>query len=230
MIFSEERSEVAKAYTEAWGKITTPKHNKDVEVVMKSGGKYKFAYTDLTGIFEAIKKLLAEHGIGIMQDTGTIVEESGKTLVFVQTMLLHSSGQYIQSEQMKLSANPSIQDFGGQISYLRRYQLSALMGISTESDDDANGGLGNQATFNEPKGSNAGAPAKEAPKTASDKQKTMIKSKLKVVSETLNTTPDELYSQIQQKFKTSVAIDKLNPYGASKIIEQLLALEKGELL
>lgn len=230
MNFSEQRTEVAAAYAKAWGSIETPKHNKSVKVKTKTGGEYSFDYTDLTGIFEAIRKLLSENGIAVLQDTGTEVDEKGQREIFIQTTLLHTSGEYIMSSQLKLVANPSIQDLGGQITYVKRYQLSAMMGLSTESDDDANGVMGNQVSQMNPNQSYAGAPVPTEPKVASAKQQSMIKAKLKGVSETLNTTPDELYKQIQDKFKTKTKIENLNPTGASKIIEQLLKLEEGQLL
>lgn len=226
MKYSESRNKIAGAYVKAWGKIESPKHNQEVTVTMKSGGKYTFAYTDLKGIFDAIRKMLAEHEIGVMQDSGTSLLEDGKTMVFVQTSLLHSSGEYIESSIMQLTMSHDIKEFGGQISYMKRYQLSALMGISTEADNDAKGLSGNEKDGNGK--SNAGKPVDAPVKKATEKQRNMINLKLKSVAEKLDITAEELYKQIQTKFNTTASVENLNPLGASKIIEQLLKLEEGE--
>ncbi len=66
------------------------------------------------------------------------------------TLLLHSSGQWIQS---KMSMNVKsdgrtneLQVMGSIISYLRRYALMAIVGISANDDDDGNSGKGYSAT------------------------------------------------------------------------------------
>src|SRR5690625_7652561 len=41
----------------------------------------------------------------------------------------------------------NIQSMGGLVTYMKRYSLSAILGISTEADDDGNVASGNTATF-----------------------------------------------------------------------------------
>ncbi|MNC70726.1 ERF superfamily protein [compost metagenome] len=45
-------------------------------------------------------------------------------------------------------ASTKMQDLGGQITYLKRYSLSAISGLPTEKDDDGNGASGNSVQFN----------------------------------------------------------------------------------
>lgn len=142
MIFSETNAKIATALAKAWGKIESPKHNSTVKVKTRSGGEYTFDYTDLGGIFDAAKEVFKENEISILQNAYTTIAD-GQKLISVETMLLHSSGEYVKSLPLQMEANTSIQDMGGQVTYMKRYSLSAMLGIATEKDDDANGASGN---------------------------------------------------------------------------------------
>ncbi|GAA2774724.1 ERF family protein [Streptomyces virens] len=147
MIFSESNQEIAKALVAAWGNIQTPKHNTDVTVKTKSGGSYSFTYTDLDGIFTAVRDLFKENGLSIIQDAYTLTDGSGPSVVSVTTMFIHQSGEWVKSEPLRVPASPNMQDLGGQITYMKRYSLSAMLGIATEKDDDGNVAAGNEIEF-----------------------------------------------------------------------------------
>ncbi|MFJ7920027.1 ERF family protein [Lysinibacillus fusiformis] len=142
MIFSQENTNIATALAKSWGELETPKHNATVKVTMKSGGSYTFDYTDLNGIFEAARKVFKVNEISIIQNSYTELTEHG-SLACVETMFLHSSGEWVKSLPLKFTAATGMQDFGGQITYMKRYSLSAMLGIATEKDDDASGASGN---------------------------------------------------------------------------------------
>jgi hypothetical protein len=62
--------------------------------------------------------------------------EAGSTILI--TKLIHSSGEFLQSE-MILPPHADPQKYGSLITYYKRYQLQAMLGISTaDEDDDAN--------------------------------------------------------------------------------------------
>lgn len=166
MIFSEKNTEISAAIAKSWSQIETPKHNSTVKVTTKNGGSYSFDYTDLNGIFEAVREVYKEHGIAIVQNSYTEVTPNG-LLACVETMFLHSSGEWVKSYPIKFVAAQSMQDFGGQITYMKRYSLSAMLGIATEKDDDANGASGN--TYEHAKRSNGGQRSQVAtPKDAKE--------------------------------------------------------------
>lgn len=142
MIFSPENTNIAAALAKSWGELETPKHNVTVEVTTKKGSRYSFQYTDLNGIFEAARKVFKENNVSIIQNSYTELTECGP-LACVETMFLHSSGEWVKSSPLKFPAATGMQDFGGQITYMKRYSLSAMLGIATEKDDDANGASGN---------------------------------------------------------------------------------------
>lgn len=143
---SESIVEISKALAAAWGKIENPKHNKTVTVRTKKGGTYSFEYTDLGGILDAIRPSFKEQGLTVVQSAGTEIN-NGQLILSVSTRINHSSGEWMESKPLIVQANHSIQDMGGQITYLKRYSLAAMIGISTEEDDDANGSLGDQVTY-----------------------------------------------------------------------------------
>lgn len=152
MIFSEQSGEISKALVASWGAIKTPKHNTNVTVKTRTGGTYEFSYTDLDGIFDAIRDVYKENKIAVLQNAHTTIED-GTTYVTVETMLLHESGEWVKSQPLKVAANTNIQDMGGQITYMKRYSLSAMLGLATEKDDDANGSVGNEVEYGD-KGGN----------------------------------------------------------------------------
>jgi len=94
---------------------------------------YKSSYADLSSILQAITPELTSCGLGIIQPMR--VTESGTILI---TKIIHESGESIESE-MFLPGHQDPQKYGSLISYYKRYQLQAMLGISTiDEDDDAN--------------------------------------------------------------------------------------------
>lgn len=103
----------------------------------KSGAAYSYdySYADLGDVLSAVRPVLSRHGLALVQRTTT--NEAGKiTLV---TELRHVGGGVIDSivELGQTSANP--QQFGGALTYLRRYEAGTLLGVAPEEDTDARG-------------------------------------------------------------------------------------------
>ena len=111
-----------------------------VKVATKTGGSYTFDYATLPHIIETIKPHLKECGLSYSQ----LINGGG-----VFTMLMHNSGQYIASYTNFESKVDSLQDFGGKITYLKRYALTAILGIAADDDDDGNSASGNKAERSE---------------------------------------------------------------------------------
>lgn len=146
MIFSESNANIASALAKSWAAIESPKHNAKVQVNTRKGGKYTFEYTDLNGILAAVRPIFIQNKLTIMQNSYSTIE-NGITLACVETTFLHESGEYAKSYPLKFPAAESMQDFGGQITYMKRYSLAAMLGIATEKDDDANGSSGNSYQY-----------------------------------------------------------------------------------
>lgn len=92
----------------------------------------KNKYASLDAIIEAAKPILAVHGLTAMQ----VVNDDG-----VETYLIHKSGEWISSDYIKIMPEVSkglslAQAIGVATTYAKRYQLGALLNISTDEDTD----------------------------------------------------------------------------------------------
>jgi hypothetical protein len=97
---------------------------------------YNSKYVTLDNILDVVRPIYNKNGITILQD---ISENHGQTTI--ATMLLHESGEWIQQEGMTLPLEKNTpQGAGSASTYGRRYTLSAMLGLSTDEDDDGNAG------------------------------------------------------------------------------------------
>lgn len=104
---------------------------------------FKSKYAPLNEILNDVRPLLSKHGLSVLQSPGG----DGNNIT-VTTLLMHESGEWIESQELVLKADkPTAQGAGSAITYARRYALSAVLGISSEDDDDGNHASGNN--FNE---------------------------------------------------------------------------------
>lgn len=92
---------------------------------------FKSKYADLGSVMEVVKDPLNDAGIIILQPVSS---RDGSH--YVQTVLLHESGESISSEPLKLELSKTdMQNLGSAITYARRYTLQSLLSIPAEDDD-----------------------------------------------------------------------------------------------
>lgn len=101
---------------------------------------FKSKYADLQSIWESIREPFTENGLSVVQ---TSSYENG-TLV-LETMLLHTSGEWISGEFPVIPQKSDPQSLGSCVSYIRRYSLAAMCGVVT-SDDDAEAAMDRSET------------------------------------------------------------------------------------
>ena len=108
----------------------------EVPVIHKGTSGYGYTYADLPAIFEVINPLLKKHGLGFTQ---LICGQSVKTIVFHAESgeQLECSTEIPQGVQLK--GMNDFQVLGSAITYIRRYALSAALGLVTDKDTDATG-------------------------------------------------------------------------------------------
>lgn len=137
--------------------------NKTVSVTTRSGGTYTFPYADLDAIVQAIREPLSESGLCYFFTIGPAhrVSSSDGYKEALTLTLAHKSGQYVTSSKMIRGADVTlyneklkrdteeflIKEFGGELTYLKRYMLSAILGLSTEDDDDGSMVSGDKSTY-----------------------------------------------------------------------------------
>ncbi len=98
---------------------------------------FKSNYADLESCWTAIREPLTKNGLSVAQ----LVQMEGPIPV-LETMLLHTSGQFISSKSPIICAKQNDpQAFGAAITYMRRFNLSAIVGL-TQVDDDGNTAAG----------------------------------------------------------------------------------------
>jgi hypothetical protein len=108
------------------------KFQNEVKAVTKDGKNpfFKSSYATLGNIINTITTPLVKNGLSYSQLPSG---ENGLT-----TILMHSSGEYIYDTVKMTPKDNTPQGQGSAITYMRRYALSALLGLSTDEDDDGN--------------------------------------------------------------------------------------------
>jgi len=145
MIKSESIAALAAALAKAQGQFDHAK--KDVKNEF-----FKSKYADLASVIDAAKKPLSDNGLSVCQICETT--ESGD--IRLETILMHSSGEFISGSYPIRPVKGDPQAYGSAITYARRYAFSAITGIAADDDD------GNQAS--------QAAPYKAPPKSPEHKQ------------------------------------------------------------
>lgn len=126
---SESIKELATALAKAQGQLENASKS-------STNPHFKSKYADLAEVINTVRPVFAEHGLSVMQcpsfDAG---------VVSVETVVMHSSGEWMASTVSAPVSKQDAQGVGSAITYCRRYSLAAVAGIAQE-DDDANSAVG----------------------------------------------------------------------------------------
>lgn len=129
MLQSESIAELLAALAEVQSELPT---------MPKSSQAYGYKYTDLDTITQTIKPILSKHGIGYIQSVGGL---TGNELTLT-TRIFNKKGEYIEDTAalptITSTKNNAAQTLGMSITYMRRYALCAMLGITSDEDVDAN--------------------------------------------------------------------------------------------
>lgn len=91
---------------------------------------FKSFYADLSSVLQSIREPLAKNNLSLSQ----IVNSQGEDY-FLETILLHKSGQVLKSKMKLILEKKTMQGLGVAITYARRYAAAAIVGISQEDSD-----------------------------------------------------------------------------------------------
>ncbi|MBI5972190.1 ERF family protein [Staphylococcus caledonicus] len=111
--------------------------HKEVKQPMKDANNpfFKSKYVPLENVVEAIDDVAPKFGLTYSQYP--VTTENG--LVGISTVLLHESGEYIEFPPATTKPDKNTaQGVGSALTYMRRYSLSAVFGITSDQDDDGN--------------------------------------------------------------------------------------------
>lgn len=139
MRYSESISNIAAALSKVQSEIKNPIKNQINKGVL---GAPKYANLEDT-LQEYVRPILAKYDMSVFQSIKT--DDVGR--VGVCTVLLHSSGEFIEGDYVYCNVKIPISNSGKEIltegqatgvniTYLRRYSLNAALGINGDKDTD----------------------------------------------------------------------------------------------
>ena len=117
--------------------VALMKFQGEIGAVYKNDKNYQNKFANINQVIETIKGPMIKNGLAITQHPGNCPDGS----IGLYTILMHISGQYIQSFfSSKIVEKPDIgkncQDHGKLITYYRRYAMLAALNLATTDDDD----------------------------------------------------------------------------------------------
>lgn len=133
---SESIAELASALSTFQSEVKQP--FKD-----KTNPFFNSKYVPLENIVEVITNTAPKHGLSFIQ-----FPVNNENKVGIVTVVMHKSGEFIETEPIfALPAKQDAQATGSTITYLKRYSLAAVFGITSDQDDDGNAASTPQPTF-----------------------------------------------------------------------------------
>lgn len=132
MAQSEVINELAAALSKAQGEM-------QAAIKDKVNPFFKSSYADLGSVWDAARPVLSKYGLCVMQTTE--MTQDGTRIIMVTT-LAHTSGQWMKSFLPLNPAKNDSQGVGAALTYLRRYSLSAIVGVVCDEDDDGETAVG----------------------------------------------------------------------------------------
>lgn len=211
---SESIGELAKSLAKFQGEVKQPLKD-------KNNPFFKSKYVPLENVVDAINSVAPKHGLSYIQYP---LNQDNK--VGVITILMHESGEWIETEPIFTTpAKQDAQSTGSVITYLKRYSLSAVFGITSDEDDDGNAGTGPKANNNNEN------PQPQQPRQqnnlASDKQHKLIAEKITIISQKTKKQPGMVYGEAMTKAKLNPNLQSslLTAQQASALIGELIIME-----
>lgn len=113
--------------------INLPKAQAEMQSVNKDNvnNAWRSKYATYDDIVECIRPILAKHGLSIVHQLDI---KMGK--YYLITKLCHAPNQFIASVMQLRPEKETIQQYGSYMTYVKRYCLGSLVGVSTAEDDD----------------------------------------------------------------------------------------------
>lgn len=203
MKMSENLSNLAAALAKFQAEVKNPANT-------AANPFFKSKYAPLPDILNIVRPLLSKHGLSIVQ----MPSGDGENIT-VATLLLHESGEWIEACPLTLRADKTTaQGAGSAITYGRRYAVSALLGISSEDDDDGN--HASKPEQKQPEQKKAEPKKAEKPELANKKQLDSIYALAKELNIPVAEMKEIIYARTEKN-----SSKELTPAEATKVIEFL---------
>lgn len=121
---SDQINELSTALAKAQGEMTAAKMD-------SVNPHFRNKFASLASFQESYKGPCSKNGLAITQSL-----ESDQGEYFVETMMMHSSGQWISSKIKLILTKNDMQGLGSATTYGKRYAVCAMLGISAADEDD----------------------------------------------------------------------------------------------
>lgn len=206
---SESIKNIAKAMSALRKAIKQPAKN-------ANNPFFKSKYVMLEGVVKAIDEALPD-GLSYTQEVTT--SDNG---VAVSTIIMHSSGEYMQFAPLSVPVSKKdAQAFGSAETYARRYTLSAVFGVTSDVDDDGNEAAKHPGHQQTAKRKTYQPKAVPVSKPVNEKQSNTIAELMMKLSKASNgkKSTADLYQFYQDKM--NINMTKLTSLDAQKLIEKL---------
>lgn len=92
---------------------------------------FRSKYADLGAVWDACRAALQDNQLTVIQ----LPMRGEGGFASLETVLMHESGEFISSVSETRLVKDDPQGYGSAITYLRRYALSAMLGIVADDDD-----------------------------------------------------------------------------------------------
>ena len=125
-----EFKDIYSALAQAQAELSNP---------VKNTQGYGYKYASLDQIVDLLRQVLPKHGLSYTQNLQDDLEDQGH-FVSIETIIFHKSGQRLQPSYFRMPVEAGkmslAQAYGSTITYARRYALSAVFGLASETDTD----------------------------------------------------------------------------------------------
>ncbi|WP_040929091.1 ERF family protein [Nosocomiicoccus massiliensis] len=163
---SESIKHISEAMAKFQGEVTQPKKD-------KTNPFFKSKYVPLENVVEVITDEAPKHGLSFFQSPCN--DEHGR--IGISTLVTHQSGEFIEFEPLFMKAEKNnAQGSGALITYLRRYTLSSIFGITSDEDDDGNA---------------TSSPARQTPQLANEQQLKTLKDEIEAFTQKFEQATEE---------------------------------------
>ena len=153
----------------------------------KTNPHFKMKYADLADVIEATKEGLVKNDLCVSQ---------GVVGTNLKTILMHKSGESIETLTPLLLDKQTMQGLGSALTYARRYALSALLNVASDEDDDGN-------AASEKRENNQNIPAKNVNAPVTEPQL----KRLFAIMKTCEWTQEQMKLYMEAAFKISSTKD-----------------------
>ena len=108
----------------------------EFKTLPKDKDGYGYKYTDLDTVISTVRPILTKNKIGFMQTLTNVNGRDGLT-----TRVFNVTGEWIEDTFLlpvvAMAKTNAAQNVGAAITYMKRYALCAVLGISSDEDTDA---------------------------------------------------------------------------------------------